>query len=62
MPSAPRVLIAIEPRMYAEVLAFNIGQHRPDAEVSILGPPRDWRMRFSACARIWSWPTGCRGR
>jgi hypothetical protein len=38
MPSAPRVLIAIEPRMYAEVLAFNIGQHRPDAEVSILGP------------------------
>jgi hypothetical protein len=38
MPSAPRVLIAIEPRMYAEVLAFNIGQHRPDAEVSILDP------------------------
>jgi hypothetical protein len=38
MPSAPRVLIAIEPRMYAEVLAFNIGQHRPYAEVSILGP------------------------
>jgi hypothetical protein len=38
MPSAPRVLIAIEPRMYAEVLAFNIGQHRPLAEVSVLGP------------------------
>jgi hypothetical protein len=38
MPEAPRVLIAIEPRMYAEVLAFNIGQHRPHAEVSILGP------------------------
>jgi len=38
MPEAPRVLIAIAPSMYAEVLAFNIGQHRPDAEVSILGP------------------------
>ena len=38
MPEAPRVLIAIEPSMYAEVLAFNIGQHRPEAEVSILGP------------------------
>ena len=36
--SAPRVLIAIEPRMYAEVLAFLIGRHRPDAEVSLLGP------------------------
>jgi hypothetical protein len=38
MPEAPRVLIAIEPSMYAEVLAFSIRQHRPDAEVSILGP------------------------
>lgn len=38
MPEAPRVLIAIEPSMYAEVLAFSIGQHRPHAEVSILGP------------------------
>src|SRR5436190_22403057 len=36
--SAPRVLIAIEPRMYAEVLAFSIGQHRPHAEVSLLSP------------------------
>jgi hypothetical protein len=35
---APRVLIAIEPRMYAEVLAFSIGRHRPRAEVSLLGP------------------------
>jgi hypothetical protein len=34
--SAPRVLIAIEPRMYAEVLAFSIGRHRPHAEVSLL--------------------------
>jgi len=24
--------------MYAEVLAFNIAQHRPDAEVKVLGP------------------------
>ena len=38
MPEVPRVLIAIQPRMYAEVLAFNIGQHRPDAEVSVLDP------------------------
>ena len=38
MPEAPRVLIAIEPRMYAEVIAFSIGQHRPDAEVSVLAP------------------------
>jgi hypothetical protein len=38
MISVPRVLIAIEPRMYAEVLAFLVGRHRPDAEVSLLGP------------------------
>ena len=38
MVSAPRVLIAIEPRMYAEVLALLVGRHRPDAEVSLLGP------------------------
>jgi hypothetical protein len=38
MPEAPRVLIAIAPSMYAEVLAFNIRQHRPEAEVSLLGP------------------------
>ena len=38
MPEAPRVLIGIQPSMYAEVLAFNIGQHRPEAEVSVLGP------------------------
>jgi hypothetical protein len=39
--SAPRVLIAIEPRMYAEVLAFSIGQHRPHAEVSLLSPSEE---------------------
>jgi hypothetical protein len=38
MPEAPRVLIAIEPSMYAEVLAFSIRQHRPHAEVSVLEP------------------------
>jgi hypothetical protein len=38
---APRVLIAIEPGMYAEVLAFTIGRHRPHAEVFILGPSED---------------------
>jgi hypothetical protein len=38
MPSAPRVLISIEPSMYAEALAFSIGRHRPHAEVSVLGP------------------------
>jgi hypothetical protein len=38
MPEAPRVLIAIAPSMYAEVLAFSIGQHRPRAEVSVLAP------------------------
>ena len=36
--SSPRVLIAIQPWMYAEVLAFSIGRHRPHAEVSLLSP------------------------
>ena len=39
--SAPRVLIAIQPRMYAEVLAFSIGQHRPHADVSLLSPSEE---------------------
>jgi len=39
--STPRVLVAIRPRMYAEVLAFSIGQHRPHAEVSLLGPSEE---------------------
>jgi hypothetical protein len=38
MSEAPRVLISIQPSMYAEVLAFSIGKHRPRAEVSVLGP------------------------
>jgi hypothetical protein len=41
MPSAPRVLIAIKPRMYAEVLAFLVGQNRPRAEVSLVDPSED---------------------
>src|SRR5919112_4985196 len=39
--SAPRVLIAIQPRMYAAVLAFSLGRHRPHAEVSLLRPSEE---------------------
>ena len=39
--SAPRVLISIAPRMYAEALAFSLGKQRPRAEVSVLGPSED---------------------
>ena len=38
---APCVLIAIQPRMYAEVLAFSISRHRPHAEVSLLRPSEE---------------------
>lgn len=41
MVGAPRVLIAIEPRMYAEVLAFSLGRHRPNTEISLLGPSEE---------------------
>ena len=41
MPEAPRVLIALQPSMYAEVLAFLVGQNRPRAEVSLLDPSED---------------------
>ena len=41
MPSEPRVLISIEPRMYAEVLAFLVGRERPHAEVSLVDPSED---------------------
>jgi hypothetical protein len=41
MPSAPRVLISIEPRKYAEVLAFLVGRERPHAEVSLVDPSED---------------------
>jgi hypothetical protein len=41
MPSAPRVLIALQPRMYSAVLAFLVGRKRPRAEVSLLDPSED---------------------
>ncbi|CAA9467887.1 MAG: hypothetical protein AVDCRST_MAG25-1732 [uncultured Rubrobacteraceae bacterium] len=37
--TAPRVLVAIGPRMYAEGLASSLATHRPRAEVTILAPP-----------------------
>ena len=40
MPTT-RVLIALEPRIYAEGLAFSLGEHRPRAEVSLLDPSED---------------------
>ena len=40
MPAA-RVLIAIEPRMYAEALAFSLRKHRPHARVTLLGLSED---------------------
>ena len=39
--TAPRVLVAIGPRLYAEGLASSLGTHRPRAEVTILGPSED---------------------
>ena len=41
MIPAPRIVIAIEPRMYAEALAFSVRLHRPHAQVSILKPSAD---------------------
>jgi hypothetical protein len=39
--TAPRVLISIEPGMYAEALAFSLRKQRPRAEVSLIGPSED---------------------
>ena len=39
--TAPRVLVDIRPRMYAEGLVFLLGKYRPRAEVTILGPSED---------------------
>ena len=39
--TAPRVLIAIGPSMYAEALAFSLRKHRPRAEVSLIEPYGD---------------------
>jgi hypothetical protein len=33
-----RILVAVEPRMYREVIALSLHQHRPDAEVLICTP------------------------
>jgi hypothetical protein len=41
MPRQLRILIALQPRMYAEVLAFLVGQNRPRAEVSLADPSED---------------------
>ena len=38
---APRVLVAIEPGMYAEGVASLLGAHRPRAEVTTLDPSED---------------------
>ena len=39
--TAPRVVISIEPPMYAEALAFSLRKQRPHAEVMLLGPAED---------------------
>jgi hypothetical protein len=41
MHSAVRVIMAIEPRLYREVLAFSLREHRPEAEVSLVGSTDD---------------------
>jgi hypothetical protein len=38
---APRVLVVLEPRLYAEGLAFSLKKRRPRAEVTILDPSED---------------------
>jgi hypothetical protein len=40
MPAA-RVLIAVEPRTYAEAPALSVSKHRPRARVTLLGPSED---------------------
>lgn len=40
-PRAPIVFIDLQPRMYAEVLAFSLRKRRPRAEVSLLGSSED---------------------
>jgi hypothetical protein len=39
--SAVRVIVAIEPRMYREALAFSLRQERPEAEASLVGSTDD---------------------
>jgi hypothetical protein len=38
-PQSVRVIVALEPPMYGEVLAFSIGQRRPHAQVTLLDSP-----------------------
>ena len=38
---APRVLVSIEPRLYAEALAASLRERRPRAEVTLLDPSGD---------------------
>ena len=41
MHSAVRVIVAIEPRMYREALAFHLRKHRPGVGVSLVGSADD---------------------
>jgi hypothetical protein len=56
MHSAVRVIVAIEPRMYREALAFSLRNERPEVEVSLVGSTDElvaelertssWRTRY----------------
>ena len=41
MPAAVRVLVAIDPFLYGEVLAFSLSKRRPRAEVTLLASSED---------------------
>ncbi len=41
MPAVVRVLVAIDPFMYGQVLAFCLSKERPRAEVSLLSSAED---------------------
>src|SRR5918993_4669272 len=41
VPAAVRVLVAIDPFMYGEVLAFSLSKRRPRAEVTLLASSED---------------------
>jgi hypothetical protein len=44
VPAVVRVLVAIDPFMYGEVLAFCLRKQRPRAEVSLLAPSEDHQL------------------
>lgn len=50
MAAAVRILVAFEPRMYREVLAFHLRQQRPQSEVVLAFPEtlRDEAKRMRA--------------